>query len=281
MILVMGATGRLGGAVTDALLAQGRAVRAGCRTSAQCEALRARGAEPVLADLKDRAALERACDGASAVLTTANALGRELPDSLESVDRLGTQALIDAAHSGGARHFVYVSALGADRNSAVPLLAAKGATEDYLRASGVTFTILRPNAFMDTWVDRVVGEPVASGRAVVLAGEGLRKHSFVCAKDVAAFACAALENPRACGRTIPVGGPEAICWRDVVAAYERYLGNPIEVRTASDGALPDGLPAPVQALLRNLERFDSPIDMREVADEFGIRLHSLEDYIKS
>ena len=67
-------------------------------------ALVALGVETVTGDLKDAASLARACDGIEAVISTASAtLSRQEGDSIETVDRQGQLALIDAAREGAAK----------------------------------------------------------------------------------------------------------------------------------------------------------------------------------
>src|SRR5690606_10600731 len=108
-------------------------------------------------------------------------------------------------------------------------MRAKAETEQRLRESGMDYTILLPNAFMDVWPAMVVGAPALQGQPVTLAGEGKRIHSFIYGGDVAAFAVAAVDQPQARNQTLVLGGPEALSWRDVVATYGRVLGRELPV----------------------------------------------------
>ncbi|MFO7633388.1 MAG: NmrA family NAD(P)-binding protein, partial [Caldilinea sp.] len=124
MILVVGATGLLGGMITRQLLEQDKAVRIlvrhhsaseelakqGMATSAQ--SLIAAGAQPMAGDLKDPPSLDRACADVATVITTANSILRSGEDNIATVDLNGTKSLIDAAKASGASHFIYVSVLG-------------------------------------------------------------------------------------------------------------------------------------------------------------------------
>ena len=96
MIVVAGGTGSLGSRIVRGLRQQGRTVRVLARPTSQADALRQAGAEIVLGDLKDPASLERACSGASVVITTASA-SKTGDDSIENVDVRGNQNLIAAA----------------------------------------------------------------------------------------------------------------------------------------------------------------------------------------
>ncbi len=275
MILVVGATGTLGGLVTQRLLAQGQPVRVLVRGTRVASKLASAGVEFVRGDLKDPASLAAAVEGVDAVVTTANSALRGGADSAESVDRVGNRSLIDAARQAGVGHFVFVSALGATVDSPVPFLRAKSETEAHLRASGMPYTIVAPNVFMDIWVRAVVGAPARAGQPVVLVGEGERRHSLVAIRDVAAFIVAAVAHPAALDQYLPIGGPTAVSWRDVVAAYETALGRPIALRFVPPGSPVPGLPEPMPALLASLEAYDSPVEMAALARTFGVGLTPL------
>src|SRR5690606_26213324 len=158
MILVAGATGQLGSLVTRRLLARGEVVRILVRPGSDYQPLVDERAQRVFGDLKDPASLATACEGVSVVVTTANSAARGGADTVETVDLLGNRALVDAAKAAGVGQFVFTSALGADPVSPVPFLRAKGETERHLRDSGMTYTILSPNIFMEVWVPMLVGQ---------------------------------------------------------------------------------------------------------------------------
>jgi NADH dehydrogenase len=286
MILLVGATGLVGGMIGRGLLEQGREVRILVRPGSDYRSLVAAGARPVEGDLKEPASLAPACAGVETVITTASAGQRGGADTPQSVDLEGNRGLVDAARAAGVRQFVFVSALSADEASPLPLPRAKARTEAYLRASGLDHTILASNGILEVMVPLVVGRPALAGRPVTLVGEGRRRHSFVAAADLAAFAVAALGHPAALNRRIPIGGPRPVSWRDVVAAYERVLGRPVPLRWVAPGQLlPDLPPVPgltelVSGLLAALETFDSPVDMAETSRTFGVRLTGLDEMVR-
>lgn len=291
MILVVGATGRLGGAITLALLAQGRSVRIllpenspsarlapqGMATAA--ETLIAAGAQPVSGDLKQRASLDAACAGVETVLTTATAALRGGEDNFDSVDRRGLQSLIDAAAAAGVRRFIFTSAARSDPNHPHPLFRAKGQTEAALRASGLDYTILKPGVFMETWLGRVIGAPLQAGQPVTLVGEGKTKIDFVSADDVLAYAVAAVDHPAARNAEIRIGGPASASYSEAVEAAGRALGRPLPVRTVQPGEPLPLLPETMAQLLALMETGpDQFIDMSHTSAVFGIAPTSLEEF---
>jgi NADH dehydrogenase len=295
MILVVGATGQLGGLIVRKLRERGESVRALVRDPAASVGLNegASGGggdggrdgegelEVVVGDLKDPDSLRRACAGVSTVVTTANALARGGADTIETVDKTGNANLIDAAAEQGVERFVFVSALGADPANPMPLLQAKGESEQRLKHSGMAWTILQPDFYMDLLMLSVVGYPALAGTGVTLVGEGRRKHSLVAMTDVAEYAVAALTRASSdsADQTLLIGGPEPVSWREVVAVFERELGRPVPIDTVAIGEPVPGMPEMIAGLLAVLESYDSPLEMSELAARYGIRPTSLEDFV--
>ena len=292
MKLIVGATGILGGMVTRRLLEQGQDVRVllrrdspseelatqGMATSAQ--SLIAGGARPVYGDLKDRASLDDSCQGVKTVITTANSASRTGDDNPQTVELEGNRNLIDAAKAAGVQHFVFVSAMAADANSPDAFLAGKGKTEDYLRASGMSHTIIAPDAFMDFWIGMIVGAPALQGQPVTVVGSGARKHSFISIDDVASYTIAAIDSTAAKDQRLVVGGPEPLSFRDAVGVYEQVLGRDIPVQSVAPGEPVPGLSEPVAGIAAALDTFDSPIDMTSTARTYGVEMTPLETFAR-
>ena len=291
MILVVGATGIVGGMITRQLLEQDREVRILVRNnspSAQlaqegratsAESLIEAGAQPVYGDLRDRASLDAAVEGVETVISTANSAGRGGEDNPQSVDLEGNRNLIEAARDAGVEHFVFVSAIGADPDHPVPFMQAKGQSEASLRESGMEYTILAPTPYMEIWAAVVVGMPALQGQPVTLVGEGRRRHSFISNRDVAAFAVAAVDHSAARNQYLAIGGPEPLTWHDVVATYERVLGRPISVEFVAVGE-PVPLPDPMPWILAGMETYDSAIEMDEITRTFDVALTRLETFVR-
>ncbi len=279
-VLVVGATGTLGGMIAGRLLARGEDVSILVRPGSDASRLLRAGARPVQGDLKDHRSLHGACAGVDVVITTANSVLRGGADTVESVDLVGNRNLIDAARAQGVRQFVFVSALGASPQSPAPFMQAKAATEAHLRESGLRYTILQPNLFMEVWIPMLLGAAAAGGSPVTLAGEGRRRHSFVSMEDVAAYAVAVAGHAAARDRVLVLGGAEPISWRGLVAAVEKTIGRRLEVHHLSPGESLPGLPPMVSEIAWGTEMYDSPVDMTELAREFEIVPTRPDDYVR-
>lgn len=277
MILVVGATGQLGSKVVRGLIAKKEPVRILARPASAYQPLANVGAEVVFGDLADPPSLLAACKDIDTVISTANSARRGGNDTVETVDSHGTQSLIDAAAAAGVRHFIYVSVLGVNPNSPVPFLAAKARSEERLRASGMKWTIIAPNAFMESWPARVIGVPASEGRPATIIGEGRRRHTFVAEDDVVAFILAAVDNPGAYDQHVPVGGPQPLSWRDVAQIYGRVFGRHVDLAHAAPGDVIPGIPAAVLPILAALDTYETVFDTSVSARAFGIALTPLED----
>lgn len=280
MILIAGATGSLGGRITLGLLERGESVRALVRPASSSERVARAGAQIAVGDVRDAASLARACAGVDVLVSTVS-VSKTGDDTIEAVDLEGNRALVDAARAAGVRHVIFASTVGAHTEHPVPLFRYKAAIEQRLRDSGMMFTILQPNAFMDVWFPSLIEMPIKSGMPVTLVGESKRRHSFVAEPDVAAFAIAAVHHPAARDAVIVIGGPEALSFRDVVRVYEQATGTSIAVRSVAPGDPIPGLPEPVWGIAAGLETYDSPIDMGETARTFGIPLTTALDFARA
>jgi uncharacterized protein YbjT (DUF2867 family) len=279
VILVVGSTGVLGGMIARRLLERGLPLRILVRRGSGHAGLVESGAEPAFGDLKDPGSLRAACQGVDTVITTANSALRGGADTVETVDRQGNRNLIDAAQAAGVQHFIFISALGVSEQSDIEFMRAKAETERYLRSSGMRYTILQPNGFMDVWIPMLVGSAVQAGQPVTLVGEGRRKHSMIAVADVAAFTTACVGNKDVLDQTIPLGGPAAVSWRDIVAACERAVGHPLEIRFLPPGEPIPGMPAVVSQLAAGLEGYDSPVPMEQTASALGVQPTPMEEFV--
>jgi uncharacterized protein YbjT (DUF2867 family) len=214
----------LGSRIARLLLDEGRAVRVASRDASRVQALVDAGAEMVLADLRDRASMEAACNGVDEVVTTANGFMGRGKEASAHVDGQGNRNLIDAASRAGVRQFVFTSAHLPAAYRSIDFFAHKFAAEDYLRASGVPFTILRPTAFIDVWA-HVIGDPLLKkGKAQIL-GSGRRKVNYVSTDDVARVAAWTVGRPEALNQTVLIAGPDNLTALEVADAFERATGH--------------------------------------------------------
>lgn len=288
-IAIVGATGMLGSEVARRLAASGRRVRAITRSAQRAASLEAAGVEVRVADLTDRASLDAALDGATTVFAAAHGLIGRGKNRSSNVDDAGHRTLIDAAVSRGVDRFVYTSVLGASDEHPAPFWHTKAAIEEYLMASGLTYVILRPAAFMDLHAHELIGKSVLEGGTVVILGRGDRPLNFVAVRDVATFAIIAITTPEIRDTTIEIGGPDNLSRNDVAALYARLSGRPLRIRHipigmvrllgSLIGALHPGIGGVMHASVV-FEEIDQSFDASETLRRFPVSLTSMETFVR-
>lgn len=229
-ILVVGATGLLGSEICRLLRGSDHNVRGLVRPgSPREEFLHRIGVETMQGDVKDVRSLERACRGASTVISTANAVRPRLPgDSIQSVDRDGQRALVDAARRGGVRKFIYVS-VSPNLPRSTPLVRYKREIETAVRGSGMAWVIVQPAAYLETTLRPSSGFDAATGKVAVL-GSGEAPVSYISIRDVAkAVAGIAGDHTEVTRTLLPMGGPETASVMDLVEAFEHDTGRRFHV----------------------------------------------------
>lgn len=286
MILVAGATGLLGSEICSRLRAEGRAVRAMTRTGSapdKVAALRAAGAATEIADLKDPASLARVCEGVETVVSSASStISRQEGDSIETVDRLGQLNLVEAAKHAGVKRFIYVS-VPPRQPYECPLFSAKQEVAAALERSGMEYTILLANFFMEVWLGPALGFDHANRRAMIY-GDGKQPIAWVSYRDVAGFAVDAHGNRAVRNRTLLAAGPQGLSPLEVVRVFEQVTGSPFAVEHVPQEALQkqyaeamDPMGRTFAALLLGYAH-GCPMDMNETLSLLPRRLTTLRDY---
>ena len=212
MILVTGATGTTGRELVGVLRAAGAPVRALVRDAARGRAELGDGVDLAVGDFDDADSLRAALDGVERVYV----LTPPHPQQAE-----WERAVVAAARAADVRHVVKHSLLGAAEDA--PMQAARHHRENEreLEASGLPFTILRPNFFHQTFTGMVAG-----GSMFTAAGEG--RVSVVDARDVAAAAAAVLTEDGHEGRMYVLTGPQALTFAEAAAAIADETGSPVQ-----------------------------------------------------
>jgi NADH dehydrogenase len=285
--LVIGATGLVGLDICRQLREADSPVRALIRPTAEARkraALEALEAELVEGDLKDSASLALACIGVQSVISTASStLSRQPGDSIETVDRHGQLALIEAAREAGVKQFVFISFRDNPRIQH-PLTAAKRDVERALKASGMTYTVLQASYFMEIWLTPALGFDVANGK-VRMYGDGSRAISWISYRDVARAAVAVVTASTPSNAIVELGGPQALSPIEVVRMFEAAGSRPITVEFVPESALQsqmdaasDSLQKSFAGLMLQYARGDA-IDTTANPGVFRFSMTSVRDFI--
>ena len=261
MILITGATGTTGREVVGELHRLGaRDVRALVRDPARAGFIREAGFEAVAGDFEKPETLGPALEGVERALL----LTPPTPDTV------GQQRdFIKAAAGAGVRHVVKLSAVGADAGAPEGFGKWHGQSENLLKTSGLKWTMLRPNFFMQNLLGQA-RQIAATGAIYQPLGDA--RASFIDARDIAAVAARTLTEDGHEEQTYTLTGPEALSYHDIAAKLSEATGRTIDYVPVSPeqfraGALGAGLPEWLVSALERLNELFASGAAAEVTDD--------------
>jgi uncharacterized protein YbjT (DUF2867 family) len=135
------------------------------------------------------------------------------------------ERLYTAAKSSGVQHIVRISALGASPSAPIKLMQLHGEAERALEESGIGWTHLRPQSFMQNFLGSAT-TIMREGKIYNCTGEG--RVPFVDVRDIAASAVTCLTKPGHMGNAYEITGPQAITMRQVAESLTRGLDRTVE-----------------------------------------------------
>lgn len=214
-LAITGATGQLGGAVSELLDRAGMPHRLVVRDPSSPRIPHHDTAtEVTVSEYGDRDAATRALAGVDVLL---------MVSASESADRLTQhRTFVDAAAAAGVQHVVYTSFLGAAKDATFTLARDHHATEEHISASGMAWTFLRDSFYLD-FTEALVGED-----GVIRGPAGDGACAFVARADVSRSAAAVLSDPAAhINRTYDLTGPQALTLSKVASTISAVRGRPV------------------------------------------------------
>lgn len=228
MILVTGGTGFIGRTLVRFLVENGYPVRTLIRPSPRTPNLpRGVAVEVAVSSLTDVRGLRAAMVGVDVVYHLAGVERGSGYVSLEQVDIQGTRTLVQAASDARVDRIFFVSHLGADRASAYRVLRAKGIAEDFIRRSGIDYTIFRsaivygPQDGFTTGLARLLH---ALPSIFLVPGDGKTLLQPLWVEDLATCLTWALDDPTTRNNTYEVGGPEYFTFNEILEMVMQTIG---------------------------------------------------------
>lgn len=225
-ILVTGATGQQGSAVTKHLLKNGWPVSALVRDPAKpaAQALAKQGAKLVKGDMNDRASLDAALKDVYGVFSVQNYWLPEV--GAEGEVRQGKN-VADAAQAAGVKHFVYSSVGAAHRGMGQKHFTTKWEIEQYIQKLGLPYTILRPAAFMENY--KWSRPQILNGTFTSTGQRAAKGRQLIAVDDIGAFAALAFEKPQEfLGKTIELSGDE-LTEQQIADTFAKVIGRPVKL----------------------------------------------------
>jgi uncharacterized protein YbjT (DUF2867 family) len=214
VILVTGATGKVGQEVVRQLAAAGVPVRALVRDPLRASHIRLPGVQIAVGDLSKPETVDAAMDGVERVFLLSS------PDP----DQVNLQSnAIDSARRMGARHVVKVSVAGGP-DAGTQIGRWHWTTETQLKDSGLEFTILRPASYMQ---QLILFAPQIAATSSFQLPMGTGAVAVVDTRDVAAVAVRSLTEPGHQQRIYDLTGPEALTFEEMADELSHAAGKKI------------------------------------------------------
>jgi NAD(P)H dehydrogenase (quinone) len=234
MILITGATGNLGKAVINNLLKKMPAnqIAALARDMNKVKELKAKNVDIRIGDYNDTASLDIAMQGVEKLL---------LVSSNDIITRLGQHRnVVDAAKKVNVKHIMYTSAAMKNIEDS-PLKSAMEAhfkTEDFIKESGLNYTILRNTLYADN-IPMFVGEKAVEKGLFFPAGNG--KVAYASRADLAEATAAILTSPGHENKTYTLTGPQGYSFNDIASELSALAGKTVAYTDADPTAFADML----------------------------------------
>ena len=216
MILLTGATGKTGGAVANELINKGVPFRALVRDAEKAASLQVAGVELIVGDAGERDPVSRALAGVEKATLI-------LPNSQEQKDM--EVQFIDLAAEAGVKHLVKLSSFEARPEAVSPIPTLHYEVEQHLRDSGMGWTMIRPNFFMQNLLAN--GRTIkAEGKFYLPMGDGVTV--MMDCRDIGAAIAEVLTGSGHEGQSYEISGPELLSFYDVADQFSEVLGKKIE-----------------------------------------------------
>jgi uncharacterized protein YbjT (DUF2867 family) len=226
LVTVFGGSGFIGRYAARELVKKGWRVRVACRHVSTAGDVRLAGppgwVDIVQANVRNRDSIERALDGADAVVNLVGIMFEKGAQTFESSQSEGAALLAEVAAQQGITRFVQVSAIGADTESDADYARTKAEAEAAVQASIPTATILRPSivfASEDEFFNRFAAlatSPLMSVLPLLPAiGGGSTRFQPVYAGNVAEAIAIAVDDAATAGKTYELGGPRTYTFNEL------------------------------------------------------------------
>lgn len=241
MILVTGATGKLGGKVIETLLKNNvpaTQIAALIRDENKAADLKEKGIDLRDGDYDNRASLDKAMEGIDKVLLVSGLDMNRIPQQHRNV--------IDAAKAAGVKCIAYTSNCLRDRDTLINyIMQTHFETEDYIKASGLNYLIFRNVLYMESMAMFMLGKDVLEKGIQLPAGDG--RVSYALRSDEAEAIGNVLASEECGNRIYQFTGSRAYSFDDVAEALSELSGKtviytPTNMEAYKAGALAQGVP---------------------------------------
>ncbi len=290
MIFVAGASGFVGGHLSEHLVGNGQRIKVLVRSAAAGEKFSSKSIETIPGDITQPETLAGILSPDDIVIHLVGIIMEKGDATFQKVHAEGTGNLVKEARRAGVRHFFYQSALGADKNSWSGYLKTKAEAEEMVKESGLPYTIFRPSLIIGPWdgFTKKILEMLKLSPVLPVPGDGNARFQPLYIKDWLKCMDRVIEDPGAHRSVYDLGGPQHLPYHEIVELISEVSGRRRPVFNIPMGLMRFGAsvlsgvmasPPVTMDQLRLLEQ-DNITDPDAVKKNFGFEPMKLKDALR-
>ena len=224
-ILLLGSTGFFGRGVAHRLIDDGHQLRVLVRDPMKAAAFKIRGAQVIVGDALNPAAVTQAAQGVEHIVSLV-AVRRNRPQSYLAVNVDGPKVMAEAAKAAGARSVLFVSAIGARLDQHYKYLTSRWMGEQELAKSGVSGTILRFSMVLaeEGGILDDFERQAKFGPFLIIPGSGQARIQPILREDAARCVVEAIFKTELLGKIVELGGPEVVTFETMLDWFIQARG---------------------------------------------------------
>ena len=242
-LLIIGSTGTLGRQIVKKALDEGFQVKCFVRNFRKASFLKEWGAELVYGDLKILDTIPIALYGITAIIDASTLRPNDF-DMGNTIEIESKKVLIQAANLAKIQRYIYYSIFNASRYETITLMKYKTQMEEYLRSSGVNYTIFTACGFFQGLIQQYA-LPILDRQAIWVTEES-QAIPYIDTQDIAKFTIRSLSLPQTKNRVLPLITPSKWTSFEIIELCEKLSGQKSRIST---------IPIAILQLLRQSTNF--------------------------
>ncbi len=241
-VILFGATGKLGTKIAIKLREKNYDVTAVVRNRSKADQLKQYVNNAIIADVTDVDAIKDICKGFDIVISSLGksvSLNDKSKPGFKDIDLDANTAILKEAKAASVKKFIYVSAHGAEKNLHLTYFKTHHYFSQYVKRSGIDFTIIKPPAIMSSFIDLI--EMAKKGRMITI-GKGDKLTNPIYEGDLAEICVDSITAKNAKDAELDIGGKTLYTRRQINEIIQHHVDASKKTRTIPMWLMKFGIP---------------------------------------